>query len=447
MTIERNVDLSYSTCELIEDLRKELKLHSEILADLFPARVKCYKDYWLSELWGYSKKYVFTLKDSLKKNPNKQIYALQKLEKKLEEELDIKCLSCKNLIKAYKEGKFSGLQFLEYIRNELGRISGKISLTFEELGYIVVGSARYITGIWDKLNYPRNVQYNSNYKISFERLNQFQENLSIILGEKAQKCLEMIELYKKSNKDLKFTKNQQYTIKNPNFFKKLNRSEVLYWLGFLCADGYLIHKIRRIGMELSIKDRDILEKFTRALGLTLDRIKVRIKNTIDQFGKITRNKMCYINFICGPIYNDLISYGIREATSKTDPKIKRIPQVIYDLISEALLEVSQGKFLLKDSRFLRLTKERKWYYTFSGRLVLAWLLGFYDGDGHYHGGRSAMIGSSSKSFLKEIKEAFMIKNPVRSYNNSKSISLGPRLFDALMWSYSNSMRRKRLLNE
>lgn len=57
------------------------------------------------------------------------------------------------------------------------------------------------------------------------------------------------------------------------------------------------------------------------------------------------------------------------------------------------------------------------------------------------GGRSASIGSSSISFLRQINQVFMSKNQLREYNNP-SFSFGPNLFDAMMFSFKNSMKRK-----
>ncbi|MBA7504718.1 hypothetical protein ES706_03372 [subsurface metagenome] len=92
-------------------------------------------------------------------------------------------------------------------------------------------------------------------------------------------------------------------------------------------------------------------------------------------------------------------------------------------------------------------KSKRWYFTKSGKLALAWLLGFYDGDGHYGGERSASIASSSKTFLESIKRVFLSKNSVRIYEKSKSLTLGPDLFEAMIWSYNKSMPRKRSLSK
>ena len=93
------------------------------------------------------------------------------------------------------------------------------------------------------------------------------------------------------------------------------------------------------------------------------------------------------------------------------------------------------------------------------KVALAFLLGYYDGDGHYIGGRQATIVASSKPFLEHIKELFGIKNKVnlivkpgtdqwvfdRQFTSKGlwQIYLGPEVFDMMMNSYEHSMRRKR----
>jgi len=281
--------------------------------------------------------------------------------------------------------------------------------------------------------------YNPNYKFSLERLKQFNEYLEIILGGKVKNCMQLIEKYKNSNPDLKEYKSQQFTIRNPYYFNNLNKPEKFYWLGFLCADGYLVKSLKkkyyRIGIELSIKDRDRLESFADVIGFPLKRIKKRIKYTKDQYGSITANEMAYVLFGCKPMFKDLKSYEL------TYSKLQKLPKIINKLIVQAKKESSQLDMNKINTEFFSISK--LWYFTDSGILALAWLLGFYDGDGSYLGGNSALITSSNVILLNQIKNVFEIKNPVRSYENSNSISLGPDLFKAMMYCYENSMKRKR----
>lgn len=440
----RHKDHKYSTKRLIEDLRNELQEYAKQLAKILPNRIESYKDYWLSTIWGYSKKYVYTLKKELLRDPNKKIYeiAIDKLRENLELKLGDKSISCIKIVDLYQKNGLTGTEFLKLLRNELGRISGQIPITLKELGYILVGSTRYITDVWDKIHYSTRKNYNPDYKFTLERLDQFKEYLKVLLDEKTRKCFRLIEKYKEHNPNLKEYKNQQFFVENPHIFRILDSSEKLYWFGFLCADGWYIESTKRIGLELAIKDRERLEAWVKFVGLPLDRIKERVKFTKTKSGRITKNDMCYVLFGCKPMSREFIKYGFRESTSKTEPKLKQVPSIINILISKAKVEAFHGLFISDRFDFIKLSKSREWYYTKSGMLTLAWLLGFYDGDGHHAGGRSATICSSSISFLRQIKQMFLSRNRVR-VKGFPTMSLGPRLFDAMMFSFHNSMARKR----
>lgn len=63
---------TYSTLDLIEDLRKELQSHSEKLAQIFPDRVRGYSDRDLSKLWrGSNFRYIARAKNKITNQNNK----------------------------------------------------------------------------------------------------------------------------------------------------------------------------------------------------------------------------------------------------------------------------------------------------------------------------------------------------------------------------------------
>ena len=95
-------------------------------------------------------------------------------------------------------------------------------------------------------------------------------------------------------------------------------------------------------------------------------------------------------------------------------------------------------------------------------IALAFILGFYDGDGTLdkRGNQmSARIYSSNKKFLDQVKEVFEIENDV--LNNTKPgeisyifgepvvsrgyylLTLGVKVFTGMLRSFSDSMQRKR----
>ena len=67
---------------------------------------------------------------------------------------------------------------------------------------------------------------------------------------------------------------------------------------------------------------------------------------------------------------------------------------------------------VKEAKKISKQTNLDWWLTTPGKVALAFLLGYYDGDGSYGGGRSATIVASSKQFLEHIKELFGIKNKV-----------------------------------
>lgn len=80
----------------------------------------------------------------------------------------------------------------------------------------------------------------------------------------------------------------------------------------------------------------------------------------------------------------------------------------------------------------------------SCELSLSFILESFDGDGETNTSR---LWSGSREFLVDIKNAFDVPNEIQ-YRESKlgsawGLSLGPRLFNAMLDSYEYSMPRKR----
>jgi len=285
--------------------------------------------------------------------------------------------------------------------------------------------------------------YNPNYKFSRERLDDFKEIFKEMLGYHAKRLLKLVEKYEKINPDLKYWHPKDYNIKNPNFFREIDSEEKAYWYGFLYADAHLFHNRPRIHFELSVKDKDRIVQFMETIGLDGERIELR-QRCMKYKGKIIPFKTARIRFSSKDIASDLENLGFTKFKSGEIG----LPQFIRLKIIEAQKEVSiTGK---------------DWKVAKSGRIAAAFLLGFYDGDGTYMGGRQAKIYSTNKKLLDEVKSVFEIKNNVNSQSktspdisedlsieDTKShkhlyyLTLGPEIFDAIMKSYNKSMKRKR----
>ena len=378
---------TYSTLELIEDLREKLRHYPEELAFIFPNRVKKYSYKDLSLFWT---DYEYFIKNLKRRRAGYKIESemLDLLRRKLTNRFQENSNRCLKIIQLYYDNKIALNQFFDILLSELVRISEKIEVTDEEMGVILQGTKTYIH---DKIflirhNYP-------NFKFSLERLNYMEKNIKLILGEKSKEFLDLIHKYKDLNPDLKIYPKQQYTIKNHNFFEEINSYEKSYWFGFLHADGWLNIKTYRIGLELSVKDKEQLITSAKILGLKKDRIKERTR-IIKYKGKIKSFQMVYLKFVCKPMALDLYNHGFQDLKESSIG----IPNFVKFAIQDAKNKAS-------------LSRSTNWKKYFEYKLALAWLLGFFDGDGTINEDTKLVrIYSNNKILLEDIKYYFDIEN-------------------------------------
>ncbi|TKJ27070.1 MAG: hypothetical protein CEE42_03135 [Promethearchaeota archaeon Loki_b31] len=443
---------TYSTKDLIKDLRNEIQILSEELAQMFPNRLlskrgNAFGHTFLSRFWGHNQDYVslYLLKKvTLDLDYVIKEKALLQLQEKFEERLGAKALGCIRILKRYRDHEINTLQFIDLLEKELGRVSGEIKVNNEELGLILAGTHGFIKDIFGRMRQPIHQRYNPNYKFSTERLSEFRDFLFEIFGYRAKKCFENLKRYELLNPDLKEYSKQMHTIGNPHYFQNIEKnSEASYWFGFLRADGSRAGDPYKIYFELSVKDKDRLEEFADAVGFPSERIKFRTRYKWYK-GVLKEYKSARIKFHSKLMAKDIDDLGFQ--SSKAEQKF------VPDYVIQALKEAK------------RISKQTNldWWLTLPGQVALAFLLGFYDGDGSYGGGRSARIYASSKQFLTHIKELFEIKNKIitaiapgedawafdQRYvsKGMYSLALGPKLFDMMMNSYEHSMKRKRLQN-
>lgn len=307
-----------------------------------------------------------------------------------------------------------------------------------ELSYLLKGNKGFIKNIKARINRENHPDYNPEYIFSRELLIEFKDSLLNVFGNKISKSIKRIEKYEKTNKNIKEYSKQQYTIRHPRFFDKIDIIEKYYWFGFLCADGYIYKKSYKIGIEVSIKDKTHTEKFAEVIGFDKSRISQRSR--FMKYKKKTREyQLVRIEFSCKPMVEDLENSGF--FSSKTIQK--SIPRVVKAALSKAKEE-----------------DEENWYHLQQGKNAFAWLLGFYDGDGTFRGNKRSIIYSSNKELLENIKNLYDIEpfvqtvhepkenvlvmgNLVRKTKGLYSLEIGVTLFDVFINSYQNSMPRKR----
>jgi hypothetical protein len=324
-----------------------------------------------------------------------------------------------------KRNSYNALDFIFDIVNLLGSLPKASRL----LGY----GSTFLSDLKQRMLNPKVRGYNPSYRFSENSLKRFEINLKKNLGENAEKCLYLINKYKKNNPNLNKYSNQQYRQSlNVKFFKVIDILEKAYWLGFLNADGE-VKKFYRgrpwylISIELSVKDRDQLVRFCKALGLNpLKSIKERVR--IKKYREEWRHyRMAYIRFRCKPMVGDLLNLGFSSSNSLR----KTIPTIFNQFRHNGNKGPSRRE------------------------LLLAWLIGYYDGDGIYN---TTRISSSSKDFLEKIRWKFNIRYKVKKHYDSDkqfslegviskrphwTLSLGMSLFKEMIQNYENSMPRKR----
>ncbi len=139
--------------------------------------------------------------------------------------------------------------------------------------------------------------------------------------------------------------------------------------------------------------------------------------------------MVYVRFRCKPMVEDLLNLGFSSSKSlrKSIPRFSNEYRCNGDKIHSRR------------------------------EILLAWLLGYYDGDGF---SKTTRISSSSKEFLERIKSEFGIRYKVRLHYDSGNkfylegvvstklhwkLCLGASLFNEMIRNYEGSMPRKRMI--
>lgn len=90
---------------------------------------------------------------------------------------------------------------------------------------------------------------------------------------------------------------------NKNFFKNIDSEDKAYWLGFVCADGWLDERDQALGIGLSIKDKLHLTKFA-----SIFEVKVNEYRNYAKTRKNNRNVRCLV--YSKSVYADLFKMGI-----------------------------------------------------------------------------------------------------------------------------------------
>ena len=300
---------------------------------------------------------------------------------------------------------------IEAIRKEFEYIYG-IQVNNNELSSFLGFNENYIT----KKYY--NIRNGKKGYITSEKYDQIKEILIVfsseighIVSEELKKALEQYEdflsrhyLIRSSNRSKLYHPNLK-----EKFFETINTNENAYWLGIMYSDGYIVEEFDkyrtyyRIGLKAKIEDEELIDKFIRTLGLNPE-YKHRYKELQNIEGDVYEIEYFRIHFANQIMAGDLI----RQEVFPRKSRIIRLPCLD------------------------------------SCELYLPFLLGCFDGDGEQGTSR---LWSGSRKFLVDVKKMFGIQNEIQFRKSNLGLawglSLGPRLFNAMLDSYEDSIPRKR----
>ncbi|TFF89715.1 MAG: hypothetical protein EU548_06710 [Promethearchaeota archaeon] len=309
--------------------------------------------------------------------------------------------------------KYSTLELIEDLKREIGmRISNYIS--HKNLSEILGQKKSHIKSI---LEYCRR---DSGYLLTKSILKEYKSNLRSKF--KDSKVLEfLIDRYEDSN--TLSEKRQMIDKYHPNleldFFKVINTKKKSYWFGLLYAEGSLSKIIYRNGnynlslsLEVAVHDAILIKKFIDAIGFN------------PKYVSYKKRKISNIN------------------TGET--RIIRSFRVRFSNVSFCENMRANGFIVGKKADKIRFPNLERY------ELELAFLLGFFDGDGRQG---TSIICSTSKLFIEDIKSRFKLssKITITKYLTKSGIekdyhelSLGADLFNEMLDNYQDSLPRKRI---
>ncbi len=273
-------------------------------------------------------------------------------------------------------------------------------LTDEQLS-IVLGQTRF--HIKKKKD---QIKQNPNYIISIETLKEYKSQIDKNLCRVPREISELFNKYMSLNNPKKsiYGIYKWHPCLKIDYFEYIDTKEKAYWLGWLFAEAWLSEHGNniRFGVELHKDDeKDLLDKFANVIGFNLEHKEIEIRRE----GELT--DYVRIRFVNDEFANTLIRHGFIVGNQK--------------------------------SRFIELPRLA------SRELYLAFILGYYDGDGKVG---STVITSGSINFIQQVKCYFKIPYKIWQTNSEwegigYNIYLGMDLMREMLTNYEDSLYRKK----
>lgn len=273
-------------------------------------------------------------------------------------------------------------------------------LTDEQLS-IVLGQKRF------HIKKKRDqIKQNPNYIISIEMLEEYKSQIDKNLSRVPREITELFIKYISLNNPKKsiYGIYRWHPCLKIDYFEYIDTKEKAYWLGWLFAEAWLSKHGNniRFGVELHKDDqKDLLDKFAKAIGFNLEHKELEIRRQ----GELT--DYIRIRFVNDEFAHNLIRHGFIVGNHKS--KSIRLPKLA------------------------------------SRELYLAFILGYYDGDGKVG---STVITSGSIKFIRQVKNYFGIIHKIWQTNSEWegvgfNIYLGMELMREMLTNFKNSLIRKR----
>lgn len=292
-----------------------------------------------------------------------------------------------------QEDTYKTLSLIKDLKSSLQKIIGK-SISDEKLSIFLGQADSHIT------RKKQQIKKAPDYIISQDILDDYIRNLESTF---AASCIDFIEKYIRINNVPKVSKGvlKHHPNLKISYFKDIDTKEKAYWLGFIFADGSICSgQPLQFQVEISEKDEVLIDKLANAIGFNLEYKK-----------EIKRDKTIRLRFKNNKFAQFLLEHGM----------------II-------------GKEKSKNIELPKLDEEK---------LYLAFLLGYFDGDGKQG---TTSIKSGSNKILEQIKDMFNLETKISqiSYRlkngeigNAYDFWLGGKLFNLMLDNYKNSLNRKR----
>lgn len=311
---------------------------------------------------------------------------------------------------------YETIEFLHDLKKEAQRLIPKIIVTNKLMSELLTGQK----GRHYEIKKTLVVLYAKNekiYLIAKDVLEGYKANLrSYFKHRYLQSNFNWIfKRYCKANTLKKFAKSTLNYNPNLNldYFDIIDSKEKAYWLGWVFAEGH-ITKRGGIQIEIGLKDEILVIRFAKAIGFELSNINYK-----------------------GRIRDDNSSETITILINFQDSRF------IGHLINKGL---NMGK----KSEFIILPDLGDIYNKRVRELYMAFLLGYFDGDGEEG---SSRIYSNSYKFLYQIKKKFRLDSKLSEQKymtkdgdekTKYMMYLTADLFNEMLHNYDFSLKRKRI---